>query len=84
MSTTVDTSEIAEKVRTIILDKLEIQESALTRTASFSNDLGLDSLDILETFMAIEKKFGIRIDDEAAEKLTTLGAVIDYIVARRN
>jgi acyl carrier protein len=76
--------QIAEKVRTIILDKLEVKESALTRNASFTNDLGLDSLDILETFMEIEKRFGIKIDDETAEKLTTLGSVIDYIAARRN
>ena len=47
--------------------------------ASLYNDLGLDSLDVLETLMAMEKEFGIRIGDEDAEKLTTFGAVINYI-----
>jgi len=48
-------------------------------TASFSTDLGLDSLDVLEAFMEMEKAFNIKISDEEAEKLTTVGSVIDYI-----
>lgn len=49
--------------------------------AKFSDDLGLDSLDVLETFMALEKEFNLKISDEDAERLTTVGSVIDYITA---
>ncbi|HZE86136.1 MAG TPA: acyl carrier protein [Puia sp.] len=84
MSTLINNPEIAEKVRAIMLDKLEVEESALADNASFTNDLGLDSLDVLETFMEIEKRFGIKIPDEDAEKLTTPGSLIDYIAARKN
>jgi len=77
--------KIAAKIKTIIHEKLGVEESALVDTASFSSDLGLDSLDVLETFMALEKEFSIKIGDEDAEKLTTVGSVIDYITqhARR-
>ena len=81
MSTTLSSkqSQIAAKIRTIFHDKLGVEDNALVETASFSNDLGLDSLDVLETFMEIEKVFGIKINDEDAEKLTTVGSVIDYV-----
>ena len=72
-------SSIAARVKTIIHEKLGVEESALVDTAAFSSDLGLDSLDVLETFMALEKEFSIKIGDEDAEKLTTVGSVIDYI-----
>jgi acyl carrier protein len=72
-------SGIAARVRTIFHEKLGVEESALVETASFSTDLGLDSLDVLEAFMEMEKAFSIKISDEAAEKLTTVGSVIDYI-----
>lgn len=72
-------SGIAARVKTIIHEKLGVEESALVDTASFSTDLGLDSLDVLETFMEMEKAFSIKISDEDAEKLTTVGSVIDYI-----
>jgi acyl carrier protein len=84
MATMVSASEMTAKIKTIITDKLGVEGSALVREASFSDDLGLDSLDVLETFMELEKEFGIKIDDEEAEKLTTVGSVIDYILARRN
>jgi acyl carrier protein len=76
---------IANRVKTIIHEKLGVEESALVDTASFSDDLGLDSLDVLETFMALEKEFNLKISDDDAEKLTTVGSVIDYITqhARR-
>jgi acyl carrier protein len=80
---TVDKSEITTKIKSIIVDKLGVEESSLERKASFSDDLGLDSLDILETFVALEKEFDIKITDEDAEKLTTVGAVIDYVLAKR-
>jgi len=72
-------SKIADKIKTIIHEKLGVDEAALVDTAAFSSDLGLDSLDVLETFMALEKEFSIKISDEEAEKLTTVGSVIDYI-----
>jgi acyl carrier protein len=87
MSTIATVSEITKittKVRTIISEKLGVEESALTADASFSDDLGLDSLDVLEAFVEVEKKFGIKIADEEAEKLTCLGAIVDYIAAHRN
>jgi acyl carrier protein len=80
MNTLVDKSQIAAKVKTIFHEKLGVEEASLTANASFSNDLGLDSLDVLETFMAIEKEFGFKITDEDAEKLTTVGSVIDYVI----
>jgi acyl carrier protein len=82
MNTIVDKSQIAAKIRTIFHEKLGVEESTLVPSASFTNDLGLDSLDVLETFMALEKEFNVKIGDEDAEKLTTVGAVIDYFIAR--
>lgn len=72
-------SKIAAKIKTIIHEKLGVEDSALVDTAAFTTDLGLDSLDVLETFMTLEKEFQLKITDEDAEKLTTVGAVIDYI-----
>jgi acyl carrier protein len=79
MNTIVDKSGIAAKVRTIFSEKLGLEPSAMIPSASFTNDLGLDSLDVIETFMALEKEFGIKISDEDAEKLTTVGSVINYV-----
>jgi len=84
MNTVVNKSESIAKIKGILIDKLGVEESALVNNASFSNDLGLDSLDVLETFMELEKKFGIKIPDEEAEKLTTVGSLIDYITTRSN
>lgn len=82
MSTlTTKKSSISARVRTIIHEKLGVEESAIIDTASFSTDLGLDSLDVLEAFMEMEKVFNIKISDEEAEKLTTVGSVIDFITA---
>jgi acyl carrier protein len=87
MTTSVISKNItfAERVKTIIHEKCGVEESALVDTAAFSDDLGLDSLDVLETFMALEKEFNIKISDDDAEKLRTVGSVIDYITthARR-
>jgi acyl carrier protein len=73
-------SGIPARVKAIIHEKLGVEESALTDTANFSDDLGLDSLDVLETFTVLEKEFDVKIGDEEAEKLTTVGSVIDYII----
>ena len=77
-------SGIEAKVKTIIVEKLGVEEHALIREASFSDHLGLDSLDVLETFSALEKEFRITIRDEDAEKLTTVGSVIDFIIEQKN
>ena len=82
MNAIVDKSGIADKIRTIIVEKLGVDKSTLTDKASFAGDLGLDSLDVLETLMAMEKEFNIKITDEDAEKLTTVGSVIEYITQK--
>ena len=77
-------SEIAEKVKNIIVDKLSVDESEVTNEASFTNDLGADSLDTVELIMEFEKEFGIQIPDDQAEKITTVGDAIAYIEANTN
>ena len=82
MNTIVDKSRTAARVRAIIVEKLGVEEAVLTEKAAFAGDLGLDSLDVLATLMAMEKEFNIKITDEDAEKLTTVGSVISYIKER--
>ena len=72
--------EIVKQVKAIIVDKLGVEESEVQESASFTNDLGADSLDTVELIMEFEKVFGISISDEAAEKITTVGDAIAYIV----
>jgi acyl carrier protein len=72
-------SEIAEKVKTIIVDKLGVEAAEVTSEASFANDLGADSLDTVELIMEFEKEFNISIPDEAAEKIVTVGDAIAYL-----
>ena len=72
-------SEIASKVQKIIVDKLGVEESEVVETASFTNDLGADSLDTVELIMEFEKEFGISIPDDQAEKIQTVGDAIAYI-----
>jgi acyl carrier protein len=83
-TTTTNASVITARIRAILMDKLGVAETALAKDASFSSDLGVDSLDLLETFMALEKEFGIKIPDEIAERLTTVGSVIDHITEHAN
>lgn len=71
-----------ETVKEIIQDKLGVEENKITRDASFIDDLGADSLDTVELIMQMEEEFGMEIPDEEAEKLTTVGAVVDYIEER--
>ncbi len=68
-----------EKVAKIVAEQLGVEESAVTLEASIIDDLGADSLDIVELIMAFEEEFGIEIPDETAEKINTIGDVIDYI-----
>ena len=74
-------SEIADRVKTIIVDKLGVDESQVTPAAAFTTDLGADSLDTVDLIMEFEKGFGIKIPDEEAEKIQTVGDAIKYIEA---
>ena len=76
-------SSIADKVKAIIIDKLAIEESEITPTASFTNDLGADSLDTVELIMEFEREFDIAIPDEEAENIQTVQDAIDYLEANK-
>ena len=68
-----------DKVKDVIMDKLGVEDSKINMEASFVNDLGADSLDTVELIMEFEEEFGIEIPDEDAEKMTTVGAAVEYI-----
>ena len=72
-------SDIAEKVKAIIIDNLGVDASEVTAAASFTNDLGADSLDTVELIMEFEKEFDIQIPDDQAENIGTVGQAISYI-----
>ena len=72
-------SDFASRVKAIIVDKLGVDESEVTPEASFTNDLGADSLDTVELIMEFEKEFNIGIPDDAAENIATVGDAIKYI-----
>lgn len=72
-------SDIATRVKTIIVDKLGVDENEVTMEASFTNDLGADSLDTVELIMEFEKEFSIAIPDDQAEKISTVGEAVSYI-----
>ncbi|HAV42249.1 MAG TPA: acyl carrier protein, partial [Acidobacteria bacterium] len=71
------------KVKAIVSDKLNVGEDQITENASFTQDLGADSLDTVELVMALEDEFGLDIPDDEAEKLTTAGKAIDYILGHQ-
>ena len=72
-------SEVAQRVKSIIVDKLGVEESEVTETASVTNDLGADSLDTVELIMEFEKEFNISIPDDQAEKISTVGDAVSYV-----
>jgi acyl carrier protein len=72
-------SEIESKVRAIIVDKLGVDDAEVKPEASFTNDIGADSLDTVELIMEFEKEFGLSIPDDKAEKIVTVGDAIKYI-----
>ncbi|MBL7966517.1 MAG: acyl carrier protein [Prolixibacteraceae bacterium] len=74
-------SDVAAKVKAIIVDKLGVDESEVTNEASFTNDLGADSLDTVELIMEFEKEFDLAIPDDQAEKISTVGEAIKHIEA---
>jgi len=71
--------EIFEKIKNIIIEQLQVSEATVTEEASFIDDLGADSLDLVELIMALEEEFGIEIPDGDAEKVVTVGDVVSYI-----
>ncbi|MBN1223050.1 MAG: acyl carrier protein [Candidatus Aminicenantes bacterium] len=73
-------NELLKKIKEIVADKLSISEEQVTEEASFIDDLGADSLDTVELVMALEDEFDLDIPDEDAEKLTTVGKAIDYVL----
>jgi acyl carrier protein len=74
-------SDVAAKVKAIIVDKLGVDESEVTTEASFTNDLGADSLDTVELIMEFEKEFDLAIPDDEAEKISTVGEAVNHIEA---
>ncbi|HKK38588.1 acyl carrier protein [Cryomorphaceae bacterium 1068] len=77
-------SDIKSKVTKIIVDKLGVDESEVTTEASFTNDLGADSLDTVELIMEFEKEFNIAIPDDQAEQIGTVGQAVEYIEKNTN
>jgi acyl carrier protein len=77
-----DANEVLEKVRGIIVDQLGVEAAQVTPEASFIDDLGADSLDIVELIMAFEEEFDLDIPDEDAEKISTVQDAVDYIKER--
>jgi acyl carrier protein len=73
--------EILAKVKEVIIDQLSVDEDDVTPEASFFDDLGADSLDIVELVMALEEEFGVSIPDEEAEKIKTVGDAVAFIEA---
>jgi len=71
--------EITDRLKEIVMDRLDVEEGQIKSEASFVEDLGADSLDIVELIMGIEEEFDIEIPDEDAEKLTTVGEAMEYI-----
>ena len=75
-------ADIAGKVKEIIVSKLGVDEGQITPEASFTNDLGADSLDTVELVMEFEKAFNIQIPDEDAEKISTVGDAVNYLKSK--
>lgn len=76
-------ADTEQRIRAIIVEKLGVDENDITREASFTNDLGADSLDTVELIMEFEKEFDLTIPDEDAEKIGTVGDAVDYVASKR-
>ena len=77
-----DRAQALSELQSILVEQLGVDASEVVETASFAEDLNADSLDLVEMIMEMEDKFGVKIPDEDAEKIVTVGAAVDYIVAR--
>ena len=75
-------SEVYDRVKRIVVDRLGVEEGQVSLEASFKEDLGADSLDVVELVMELEDEFDLEISDEDAEKITTVGDVVKYIQAQ--
>ncbi|OUM91532.1 MAG: acyl carrier protein [Caldibacillus debilis] len=74
--------DILERVKKIIVDRLGVEESQVTPEATFKDDLGADSLDVVELVMEMEDEFGITVSDEDSEKIVTIGDAVEYIKSK--
>ena len=75
--------EVLERVKEVLVDKLGVEENEITEEASFQEDLEADSLDLVEMIMELEDQFGIKISDEDAQKLQTVGQAVDYVTSHQ-
>ena len=75
--------EIFERVKSVLSEQLGVDESEITEDASFQDDLDADSLDLVELIMELEDNFGMKIPDEDAQKITTVGQAVDYVSAHQ-
>jgi acyl carrier protein len=78
---TINREEALERVRSILVEQLGVDDEQVTEDASFQGDLDADSLDLVELIMELEDQFGLKISDEDAQKIATVGEAVDYVVA---